>query len=69
MNRNLDGCFFRIQREGVWQNICFSDLSAEERIEMMKDKDAEWLKSLCQHLADRLAVIGEQFNLEGEVVE
>lgn len=23
INRELDGCYFRIQRDGKWQNICF----------------------------------------------
>lgn len=31
INRELDGCYFRIQRDGKWQNICFSDLTEIER--------------------------------------
>lgn len=66
MNRNLDGCYFRVQRDGKWQNICFSDLDEQEREEILRDRNAEWLKSLCGHLADRLMLIGEQFDIVGE---
>lgn len=65
MKRNLDGIFFRIGTE----NICFSDLTDEQRIDVMKDRSEEWLKSLCMSLAHTIKEIGEQFNLvrdEGE---
>ena len=65
MNRNLDGCYFRVKRDGKWQNICFSDLDMEERDMVMCGKEAEWLKSLCHHLADRLTMIGSQFGIVG----
>ena len=64
--RNLDGCYFRVQRKGVWENVCFSDLTAQERDEMLKDRSPEWLKGLCRHLADTIQVIGEQFNIMGD---
>ncbi len=65
MKRKLDGIFFRIGTE----NICFSDLTDEQRIDVMKDRSEEWLKSLCMSLAHTIKEIGEQFNLvrdEGE---
>ena len=31
MNRELDGCYFRIMRDGVGQSVCFTDLTKEER--------------------------------------
>lgn len=65
MKRNLGGIFFRIGTE----NICFSDLTDEQRIDVMKDRSEEWLKSLCMSLAHTIKEIGEQFNLvrdEGE---
>ena len=30
MDRNLDGIYFRVQRDGKWENACFSDLTQEE---------------------------------------
>lgn len=66
MDRNLDGCYFRVQRDSKWENICFSDLTKEERDEVTKGRSEEWLRSLCYHLADILKDIGEQFDIRGE---
>lgn len=63
MVRNLDGCYFRVQRDGKWQSICFSDLTKDEREDVMNGKGPDWLKSLCHHLADQLTLIGEQFDI------
>lgn len=65
INRELDGCYFRIQRNGKWQNICFSDLTEAERDSVMKDRDERWLKSLCGHLADCLREIGDELDIIG----
>ena len=63
MNRNLDGVYFRIKRDDKWQNICFSDLTEDERQEMMKNRSIEWLQSLCGILANKIKEIGDQFDL------
>lgn len=63
MNRNLDGCYFRVKRDDKWQNICFTDLTHEERDKVLEGRTAEWLKSLCVYLADVISGIGEQFDL------
>lgn len=64
--RDLDGCYFRVQRDGRWQDICFSDLTAQERASVCQGKPAEWFESLAYHLADCLQAIGEEFNLQGD---
>ena len=66
-NRNLDGVYFRIQRDGKWENICFSDLTTQERVEVMKDKGEVWLKSLSCILADTIRNIGDKMGLVGEL--
>ena len=63
MNRNLDGVYFRINREGKWQNICFSDLTEEEMTEVMSGRTEEWLKSLCVILGKRIHEIGEELDI------
>ena len=63
MNRNLDGCYFRVKRNGKWGNVCFSDLSAEERERVMDVRDVDWLKSLCRYLADRIKDIGNELDI------
>ena len=63
MNRNLDGVYFRIMRDDKWQNICFSDLTKEEREEVGKDRTLEWWKSMAFIMADCLKDIGDQFDI------
>lgn len=63
MDRNLDGIYFRVNRDGKWDNVCFSDLDEPEMIEAMKDKDITWIKSLCIILGKRIKEIGDEFNL------
>lgn len=63
IERNLDGCYFRIKRDGRWQSLCFTDLTQEERMSVMQGRSVEWLESLCCHLAERLRFIGEELDL------
>lgn len=63
MIRNLDGCYFRVERDGKWQNICFSDLTPAEREKMCEGRSTEWLASLCYYLADVIKAIGDQLDI------
>ena len=63
MQRNLDGVYFRVKRDGKWQNICFSDLTNEERDKVTANRSDEWLRSLAYRLADCLQEIGNQFDI------
>ena len=63
VKRNLDGCYFRVCRDGKWENVCFSDLTANERVEVLQSKSPEWLRSLCYHLADTIQQIGNAFDI------
>lgn len=66
MNRNLDGVYFRIKRDGEWNNICFSDLYESEMVEVMQNKDVEFLKSLCIILGKKIKEIGNKFDIVAE---
>lgn len=59
MNRELDGCYFRIVRDGVGQSVCFTDLTKEERDILLAEKDTHFLKNLCCYLADRIQELGD----------
>lgn len=61
--RDLDGCYFRVERDGKWENICFSDLTELERGKVMAGKGIPWLTSLVEHLADTLHAIGDAFDI------
>lgn len=63
MNRNLDGIYFRVKRGEKFENVCFSDLTEEEREHVCKDRPAEWFKALAYHLADQIKLIGDEFNI------
>ena len=62
MTRNLDGVYFRIGKE----NICFSDLTDEQKTNVMKNKDTEWLKSLCIILGNTIKEIGDELDIVKE---
>lgn len=55
----MDGCYFRIKREGKWESICFSDLTHDERELVTASKSRKWLKRLLNHLGDCLYSVGE----------
>lgn len=61
--RNLDGYYFRVQRDGKWLNICWSDLTESEMKEIVKDRDTNWLASLCIGLGKRMREIGDVMNI------
>ena len=61
--RDLDGCYFRVKRNGEWGNACFSDLTPDEIEEIIGDRSAEWWKSLACHLGERLRKMGDQFDI------
>jgi len=63
MNRNLDGVYFRVQRDNKWENICFSDLLDDEKDLILADRDNEWLKSLCKTLGDTIKRIGDEMDI------
>ena len=66
MNRNLDGVYFRVKRGPTYENVCFSDMTTEERDEVIKDRPVEWWKMLAYILGDTLRDIGDHFDIYGE---
>ena len=67
--RALDGVYFRTKRNGRWRNICFSDLTEDEREEVTKGRTTEWLTGLAFRLADVLHKIGDQFDITAKTPE
>ena len=50
MQRNLDGIYFRVERDGKWENVYYSDMEQRER----------------DLLADALYDMGEQLGVACE---
>ena len=65
--RDLDGIYFRVRREEQWSNICFTDMTPEERDMVRKDRSREWMKSLAYRLADVVREIGDQLDIVGKL--
>jgi len=69
--RNLDGVYFRVERDGKRMNICYSDMEREEREEVVAARIAErtpeeqaaWWRSLADIMADQLYDMGEQLGV------
>lgn len=61
--RALDGIYYRVERDGKWHNLCFTDLTTEEQEEMIKKYDAEGLKRMVMLLAKILRDIGDTFDI------
>ncbi len=72
--RNLDGVYFRVKRDGRWQTICYSDMEQRERDEIARKKmetstpaeQAQWWRSMADMLADQLYDMGEQLGVTCE---
>ena len=63
MQRNIDGIYMRVNRDGKWQNVCLSDMTKEELDEVLADRDRLWLKGAVRHLALTIQAIGCKFDL------
>ena len=72
--RNLDGVFFRVERNGRWCNICYSDMTPDERKEVIYDRMDErpldeqvgYYRRLAEMMADQLYSMGEQLGVMSE---
>ena len=71
IRRNLDGIYFRVERDGRWQSICYSDMTKDERdgIARMRaehatsEEQVTWWRSVADLLADQLYNMGEQLGV------
>ena len=63
MNRNLDGIYLRIKRDGKYQAVCLSDMTADELEETLDPERGDWLKGAVIHLAGQLRAVGDKFNI------
>jgi len=64
--RELDGIFYRVKRNGKSYSICFSDLTEQEQDKILADYDEESLRRMCKILASTLRTIGDQFGIMGK---
>ena len=63
INRGLDGVYFRVERNGKWESICFSDLVEPEMDKVLEGRSKEWIKEMCKILGTTIRYIGDQFDI------
>lgn len=70
--RELCGIYFRVKRDGKYENICFTDMTEEEQRKILDDDlllSEEDLCNLCLRLAQVVRNLGDMFDIsaaEGE---
>lgn len=64
--RNLDGAYFRVERDGHWHSVAFTDLTTEDQDDVLQKFSPEQLRSMCHILSETLRFIGDKLNLELE---
>lgn len=63
IERQLDGVYFRVKRNGKWGNVCFSDMTHDERKEVIGSRTTEWWMALAGIMADTLREVGDKFDI------
>lgn len=63
MDRNLDDIYFRVEREGRWESVCFSDLTDDQMDSVLDRRSPEWLRSMCKALGHRFREMGDELDI------
>lgn len=62
LKRELDGVYFRINRNDKWCNICFSDMTEDEMKGVLKGRNKHWMLSLCVILLNCIKQLENEFH-------
>jgi hypothetical protein len=66
LERNLDGFYYRVERNNKFVNRCFTDLNDDEQNEMINRYEKEGLMRMIKELAVIIRDIGDQFDIFGK---
>lgn len=69
--RDLDGVYFRVERDGKWEPICYTDMTEEERETVIAKRMRDWepeeraayWKNMANIMASTLRDVGDQLDL------
>lgn len=67
--RELCGIYFRVERNGKYENICFTDMTEKEQLATLNGLSFEASKNMCLWLARVVRDLGDRFDIsaaEGE---
>ena len=63
VQRNFEGEFFNIQRDGETVELCFTDMTADEQQELLAKLEPNKVADLCVLLAKNLRTLLDLFKL------
>lgn len=63
MDRNLDGLYYRVERDGRFESVSFSDLTEEQMRDVLEGRSKKWLLEMCVILGKRIREIGDQLDI------
>ena len=63
VERNLDGFYYRVERDGKYVNRCFTDLTGDEQTEFLSRLEKDGFIRMCKELAASLRRVGDQFDI------
>jgi hypothetical protein len=69
VKRELDGAYFRVERDGKAEDICFSDLTEQEMFKVIEKWDIIGLRRMCVLLGETLHIVGDHFDIIAKEVE
>lgn len=55
---NMDNCIVKVERNGTFEDVCFSDLTDGEKDVVLHGKQPLFLRQLCRDLAKALYQYG-----------
>ena len=67
--RNLDGCYYRVERDGESMTLSFTDLTKAEQNKFLDKLDVIGLKRMTLMFAEILRAVGDTFDILGEEKE
>lgn len=60
--KELDDIYYRVKRDNQYVNICLSDLTQEEREEILSKKPVEYLYAIIEVLISRLRELDDEIS-------
>ena len=63
MDRELDSVYFRVERDGKFESVSFSDLTEGQMRDVLSGRSKEWLLEMCVILGKRIREIGDQLDI------
>lgn len=64
--RELCGIYFRVERDGKFEDVCFTDMTELEQKRAIYDFSPESLRNMCMVLAGVVRNLGDMFDISAE---